>query len=43
MPHFKRKRRRQRKADLWRAKQLYRTADRLKARRQWKRDEPNDN
>jgi hypothetical protein len=38
MPHFKRKRRRQARASIGNAKQLYRTVDRMKARRQWRRD-----
>jgi hypothetical protein len=36
--NFKRKRRRQARAYYWNAKQLYRSADRMKARRLWRRD-----
>lgn len=36
--NFKRKRRRQARASIGNAKQLYRTADRMKARREWQRD-----
>jgi hypothetical protein len=36
--NFTRKRRRQARASIGNAKQLYATADRMKARRQWKRD-----
>jgi hypothetical protein len=39
--NFKRKRRRQARAILGNAKQLYRTADRLKARHIWQRDANN--
>jgi hypothetical protein len=40
---FKRKRRRQARASLGNAKQLYRTADRMKARRIWQRDANTEN
>jgi hypothetical protein len=36
--NFKRKRGRQARAYICNAKQLYRTADRMKARRNWRRD-----
>jgi hypothetical protein len=36
--NFKRKRRRQARASIGNAKQLYRTADRLRDRRRWRRD-----
>jgi hypothetical protein len=39
MPHFKRKRRRQQRGVIGKQKQLYRTADRMKERRRWLRDE----
>jgi hypothetical protein len=38
MPHYKRKRRRQARASIGNAKQIYRTADRMKQRRTWRRD-----